>query len=202
MAPITPATADYFTQGLKRSVENGSTPRRAADRHTGRPRHLDARHHQAHPRISSPRRDVRLSGRGTRRERGHLHLYASQWRRWRRAPISARPRRCRSASAARRASRPRLPPSREGSGERKGKRRRNAREEHDDREAGSRRGGVHPQPRAIARPQCRLGEKAVREAVSLPADEALAMHVVDFVAPDVRLCSRSAGTAHMRPGRT
>ncbi len=28
-------------------------------------------------------------------------------------------------------------------------------------------------------------EKAVREAVSLPADEALAMHVVDYVAPDV-----------------
>src|SRR5262249_40633402 len=29
-------------------------------------------------------------------------------------------------------------------------------------------------------------EKAVREAVSLPADEALAMHVVDYTAPDVR----------------
>jgi len=29
------------------------------------------------------------------------------------------------------------------------------------------------------------GERAVREAVSLPADEALRMHVVDYVAPDV-----------------
>ena len=29
-------------------------------------------------------------------------------------------------------------------------------------------------------------EKAVRDAVSLPADEALAMHVIDYIAPDVR----------------
>ena len=48
-------------------------PRRPEDRHAGRPRHVDARDHQGHPRLPDPGRHLRVSERRAGGERRHLH---------------------------------------------------------------------------------------------------------------------------------
>ena len=48
-------------------------PRRPEDRHAGRPRYVDARDHQGHPRLPDPGRHFRVSERRAGGERRHLH---------------------------------------------------------------------------------------------------------------------------------
>ena len=149
---IGPASADYVHRGARarrparapsssccRSTPRaGSTPRCAASSRTSSPRRC--RWPPTSPRKARARRAPAPTS-STR----------ATSRRWRRRPTSA-PRR-RSRSACRRAGRE---PERRGPrGERRVGSRRRPR--HDERQAHQRRGGLHPQPRAAARPQRRMG---------------------------------------------
>ena len=93
---------------------------------------------------------------------GTYIVYASHIARWRRRPISARPRRWRSARPADRASRRRrnaggrARPTTKATPARASERRDRTRR-RDARQGGQRRGRLHPQPGAAARAQCRIG---------------------------------------------
>ena len=80
-APITPATADYFTQGLKRSVENGSS---LVVLKIDTPGGLDTSMREIIKAILAspdPGRDFRVSERRAGGERRHLHPVCEPHRR-------------------------------------------------------------------------------------------------------------------------
>ena len=95
--PIGPATRDFITRSLETAATRGRA-RRHPHGHARRSRHLDARHHQGHPRLAGPGRHVRRAAGRARRQRRHLHPVREPRRGdGARRPTSARRRRSRSA---------------------------------------------------------------------------------------------------------
>ena len=164
--------------------------RGAADRHAGRPRQLDARHHQGDPRVAGAGRRVRRA-RAARAPPAPAPTSSTPAtsRRWRPAPTSA-PRR-RSRSACRRHAATDEPDARR-TRRRGASRRRRQRRRRDDAQAGPRAAAYIRGLAQLRGRNAEWAERAVREAVSLSADEALAQNVIDFVARDVADLLRQA----------
>ena len=170
----------------------GRRARRAADGHARRARHLDAR---ASSRTSSPRRcRWRPSSRPAARARpapAPTSCTPATSRRWRRPPTSAPRRRSTIGmpDAAAERSRAASTATRRGHGARAA----------DDTMARKRVNdavGLHPQPRAAARPQRRMGrEGGARSGQPVGAARRSTQKVIDLIAGDVADLLRASSTA-------
>ena len=124
---------------------------RAADRHPGRARHLDAQHHQGHRRFAGAGGGLRRAARRASGERRDLH------------PLRGARRGDGACHQPRRGDadrdRPAVAGKRAGAGGPRRERRLGSRgrPRHVERQAHQRRFGLHPQPRPVARPRRRMG---------------------------------------------
>src|SRR6266446_2099192 len=148
--------------------EAGRAAGGAADGHPRRPRYLDARHHQGHPRVARAGGGVRRARRRARGERRDLHSLREPYR----------------GDGARYQS---------GRGDDKADEKTGKAAKHDAADSANAmtRKQVNDAAayiRSLAQMRDRnadWAERAVREAVSLPAREALKSKVIDLVAEDV-----------------
>ncbi len=179
---IGPASADYLVRGIERAAEDGA---QLVVLELDTPGGLDASMRRIVKAILASQVPVAgfvaPSGRG-RRAPARTSCMPAISRRWRRAPTSALPPRC---AWGRRTSPQRSP----GAGRRT-----------HGAQAGQRRRRLYPWPRATARAQRRVAERAVREAVSLAAHEAAAQKVIDLQARDLPDLLRQLDGRSLRVG--
>ncbi len=176
---IGPAMADYIVRELQGRERRRRRPRRAAHEHAGRPRYLDAPDHQRHPRLAGAGRHLRRAGRRAGGQRRHLHRLCERDRRH----GAGHQYRRRHAGSARR----RFAASGGGGSEQKQQGKKPARTARTPRPARSSttRSPISSSLATLNNRNADWAADAVRSAVSVPATEALTLHVIDVIANDV-----------------